>query len=70
MIVVGAGLNKGTLLDIGAGVGALTFELLDRGMTDVVVVEASSAYLAAGHDEAVRRHREASVSSSVVTFSR
>ena len=30
-------------------------------MTDVVVVEASSAYLAAGHDEAVRRHSEASV---------
>lgn len=26
-----AGLAHGTLLDIGGGVGALTFELLDRG---------------------------------------
>ena len=26
-----AGVGDGTLLDVGAGVGALTFELLDRG---------------------------------------
>jgi SAM-dependent methyltransferase len=59
--VVRAGLNKGTLLDIGAGIGALTFELLDRGMTEAVVVEASPAYLAASRDEAIRRHQETSV---------
>jgi SAM-dependent methyltransferase len=42
-------------------VGALTFELLDRNMTDAVVVEASPAYLAATRNEAGRRGREASV---------
>ena len=59
--VVRAGLNNGTLLDIGAGIGALTFELLDRGITEAVVVEASSAYLAASRDEAIRRHQGTSV---------
>jgi tRNA1(Val) A37 N6-methylase TrmN6 len=56
--VVQAALNSGTLLDVGAGVGALTFELLDRGMANAVVVEASPAYLAAARDEAGRRQRE------------
>jgi 16S rRNA A1518/A1519 N6-dimethyltransferase RsmA/KsgA/DIM1 with predicted DNA glycosylase/AP lyase activity len=49
------------LLDIGAGIGALTFELLDRGITEAVVVEASPAYLAASRDEAICRHQETSV---------
>ena len=50
-----AGLVGGTLLDIGGGVGALTFELLERGMAAALVVEASSAYLAAAAEEADRR---------------
>jgi magnesium-protoporphyrin O-methyltransferase len=59
--VVAAGLNHGALLDVGAGVGALAFELLDRGMSNVVAVEASRAYLDAARDEAARRHRLESV---------
>jgi magnesium-protoporphyrin O-methyltransferase len=56
-----AGLTHGTLLDIGGGVGALTFELLDRGITGATVLEASSAYASAAQDEATRRARAAAV---------
>jgi magnesium-protoporphyrin O-methyltransferase len=59
--VVAAGLNSGVLLDIGSGVGGLTFELLDRGFSSAVMVEASSAFLAAGEDEAARLGRTASI---------
>jgi SAM-dependent methyltransferase len=52
-----AGLLEGTLLDVGGGVGVLSFELLDRGVTRAVVVDASSAYLAVASEEAVRRGR-------------
>ena len=50
-----AGLIEGALLDIGAGIGTLTFELLDRGISRAVVVEASSAYMAVCAKEAARR---------------
>jgi magnesium-protoporphyrin O-methyltransferase len=50
-----AGMVEGTLLDVGAGVGALTFDLLDRGIRRAVIVEASAGYAAAASDEAVRR---------------
>ena len=33
------GVGDGSLLDIGAGVGALTFELLERGFDRAVIVE-------------------------------
>jgi tRNA1(Val) A37 N6-methylase TrmN6 len=56
-----AGLTEGALLDVGAGVGALTFELLGRGMSRAVIVEASSAYAAAAADEAARRGRSADI---------
>jgi tRNA1(Val) A37 N6-methylase TrmN6 len=56
-----AGLTEGALLDVGAGVGALTFELLDRGIRRAVIVEASSEYAAAASDEAARRGRSADV---------
>lgn len=46
-----------TLLDIGAGIGALTFELLERGARRAVSVDASAAYLAAGREETARRNR-------------
>jgi SAM-dependent methyltransferase len=66
--IVRAGLNTGTVLDVGAGIGALTFELLDRGMSDAIIVEASSAYLAAGRDEAARRQRDGAVRSVAGDF--
>lgn len=53
--VVQAGLNQGSLLDIGGGVGALTFELLARGVTSAIIAEASAAYVATARDEANRR---------------
>jgi SAM-dependent methyltransferase len=52
-----AGLTSGSLLDVGAGVGALTFELLDRGIRSAVAVDASGPYLAAAIEEAARRER-------------
>jgi predicted RNA methylase len=56
-----AGVADGSLLDIGAGVGALTFELLERGFDRTVVVEASAGYRAAASSEAVRRGRSPQV---------
>ena len=58
--VVELRLSDGSLLDIGGGVGALTFELLDRGMAKAIVADASAAYVAAARDEAERRGRAAS----------
>jgi len=57
-----AGVIKGALLDIGAGVGTLTFELLQRGITSAVAVDASDAYLAAAKEEAARRQLSESIS--------
>jgi SAM-dependent methyltransferase len=59
--VVELGLSDGSLLDIGGGVGALTFELLERGMTKAVVADASAAYVSAAREEANRRGRTESV---------
>jgi ubiquinone/menaquinone biosynthesis C-methylase UbiE len=56
-----AGLREGTVLDVGGGFGVLSLELLDLGMDRAVVVDASSAYLAAASDEAATRGRSASV---------
>jgi magnesium-protoporphyrin O-methyltransferase len=56
-----AGVVEGTLLDIGAGVGAITFELLERGIARAVIVEASAGYAKAASDESVRRGRTADV---------
>jgi 16S rRNA G966 N2-methylase RsmD len=56
-----AGIVDGSLLDVGAGVGALTFELLDRGIRQAMIVEASAGYAAAASDEAARRGRTANV---------
>ena len=50
-----AGAASGTLLDIGCGMGALTFELLALGLERAVAVDASEAYIAAGRKEAQRR---------------
>jgi magnesium-protoporphyrin O-methyltransferase len=59
--LVQAGLARGPLLDVGGGIGALTFELLDAGMSHAVVVDASQAYLAAACEEAERRGRAGAV---------
>jgi SAM-dependent methyltransferase len=56
-----AGQLQGRLLDIGCGVGALTFELLDRGLTEAIGVDLSSAFVAAASAEAARRGRADSV---------
>jgi SAM-dependent methyltransferase len=50
-----AGMSTGTVLDVGAGFGALTFTLLDRGVTNATAVDASAAYVEAARDEASRR---------------
>ena len=39
-----AGQLHGRLLDIGSGVGALTFELLERGLTEAIGVDLSSVF--------------------------
>ena len=44
-----------TLLDIGAGLGVLTCELLHAGFEHATAVDASSAYVACGREEAARR---------------
>jgi magnesium-protoporphyrin O-methyltransferase len=44
-----------TLLDIGGGIGALSFELLAAGMEHAILVDASSASLATARREAVER---------------
>jgi magnesium-protoporphyrin O-methyltransferase len=55
--ITAAGASKGLLLDVGSGVGSLTFELLDRGVTQAIAVDASAAYLGAASEEAARRRR-------------
>jgi len=55
--LVRAGDVDGLLLDIGTGIGALTFELLEAGTTAAIAVDASPAYIAAASREAARRHR-------------
>jgi SAM-dependent methyltransferase len=52
-----SGALRGTVLDVGAGIGGLTFALLERGATSVVAVDASKAYIGAARDEAEQRGR-------------
>jgi magnesium-protoporphyrin O-methyltransferase len=54
-------LTPGTVLDIGAGLGGMTFALLDRGAESAVVVEASDAYADALAAEVTRRRRREAV---------
>ena len=56
-----AGILSGTLLDIGSGIGSLTFGLLDRGVTHAVAIDASSAYNAVARQEATRLGRAEAV---------
>jgi len=52
--ITGAGGGE-SLLDIGAGVGALSFELLDAGFERALSVDASPAYAATAREEAAAR---------------
>jgi SAM-dependent methyltransferase len=52
-----AGTLSGTLLDVGCGIGSLTFGLLERGITRAVAVDASSAYNVVARQEAERLGR-------------
>ena len=56
-LLVATGTVGGVLLDVGSGVGGLSFELLERGVERAVAVDASAAYLAAATQEATRRNR-------------
>ena len=52
-----SGMRNGTLLDIGSGIGSLTFGLLERGVTHAIAVDASSAYNGVARQEAARLGR-------------
>ena len=54
-VLVRAGVQQGTLLDIGGGVGAIQYELLAAGVREAVSVEVSADYLEAAQSEAERR---------------
>jgi SAM-dependent methyltransferase len=49
-----AELAGGSLLDVGAGIGTFTLEMIKRGATNAFVVDASSSYLTAASEEATR----------------
>lgn len=48
------GVDGLSLLDIGGGIGAIPWELLKGGVSEVVSVDASPAYIAAAKEEAER----------------
>ena len=52
-----AGSPPERLLDIGSGIGAVTFELLKRGTTSAIGIDLSPAYVAAASTEVVRLGR-------------
>jgi magnesium-protoporphyrin O-methyltransferase len=53
--VKASGVAGQTVLDIGGGIGALQYGLLEAGAQSATSVEASSAYLRAAQDEAQRQ---------------
>jgi SAM-dependent methyltransferase len=54
-VVAEAGVKGATLLDVGAGVGAVHLTLLERGAARAIDVDASREYLAVARAEAQRR---------------
>lgn len=56
------GLSRGTLLDVGAGVGVLHHELLGQEIVAATHVEVSSAYLGEARAETARRGNDDRVS--------
>jgi tRNA1(Val) A37 N6-methylase TrmN6 len=55
--IVEAGAHKGTLLDVGTGIGSLALAMLTQGVTHAVAVDASAAYLDTARHEAERLGR-------------
>lgn len=49
------GVDGLTLLDVGGGIGAIQYELLEAGVRRAVSVEASTAYIEAAREEAARQ---------------
>jgi len=49
------GIEGATLLDIGAGIGAIQLALLEAGAARAESVDATEAYVAAAREEAIRR---------------
>lgn len=54
-VLLSAGVRDGTLLDIGGGVGAIQYEVLEAGARTATSVEASAAFLEAARAEAARK---------------
>jgi magnesium-protoporphyrin O-methyltransferase len=57
-----------TVLDIGAGVGAVHLSLLEAGASAAVDVDASPAYVAAARDESARRGLSSQVRHEIGDF--
>jgi len=53
--IVAEGIEGATLLDIGGGIGAIPFELLDAGAASAQSIDATDAYIAVERQEAARR---------------
>ena len=60
-LLLETGQIEGMLLDVGSGIGGLTFEMLEHGVGRAIAVDASPASLAAATEEAVRRGRVGAV---------
>jgi magnesium-protoporphyrin O-methyltransferase len=56
-----AGATADTLLDVGAGIGVLHHELLERGVRSATHLEAARAYLDVAKEESDRRGHEGGV---------
>ena len=67
-LLLETGAVQGTVLDVGSGVGALTFELLEHGVERAIAIDASPANLAAATEEATRRGRKGAVQFVVGDF--
>ena len=53
--IVAEGIEGATLLDIGGGIGAIGFELLDAGVASAQSVDMTEAYIGVERKEAARR---------------
>lgn len=56
--LIAEGVTGASVIDVGAGVGVVGFELLDAGARSLVDIDASHAYLDAARSEAERRGLE------------
>jgi hypothetical protein len=54
-VILAEGVDGATLLDVGAGVGAIQLGLLDGGLARAAFVDATEAYVEAARGEAERR---------------